>query len=69
MSFYNQIQNNVNGQSEKKYLKSQWEFKVKTIKLPKARENAGDQVVIGFSSWIWLVEKVEQFFWTNHITK
>ena len=67
MSFYNQIQNN--GQSEKKYLKSQWEFKVKTIKLPKARENAGDQVVIGFSSWIWLVEKVEQFFWTNHITK
>ena len=25
--------------------------------------------VIGFSSWIWLVEKVEQFFWTNHITK
>ena len=69
MSFYNQIQNNVNGQSEKKYLKSQWEFKVKTIKLPKARENEGDQVVIGFSSWIWLVEKVEQFFWTNHITK
>ena len=54
---------------KKKYLKSQWEFKVKTIKLPKARENAGDQVVIGFSSWIWLVEKVEQFFWTNHITK
>ena len=68
MSFYNQIQNN--GQSEKKkYPKSQWEFKVKTMKLPKARENAGDQVVIGFSSWIWLVEKVEQFFWTNHITK
>ena len=30
-------------------LKSQWELKVKTNKLPKARENAGDQVVIGFS--------------------
>ena len=35
---------------KKKYLKSQSEFKVKTIKLPKARENAGDQVVISFSS-------------------
>ena len=35
---------------KKKCLKSQWEFKVKTIKLPKARENAGDQVVIGRKS-------------------
>ena len=26
--------------------KSQWELKVKIAKLPKARENAGDQVVI-----------------------
>ena len=30
-------------------LKSQWELKTKTTKLPKARENAGDQVVIGVS--------------------
>ena len=28
---------------------SQWELKVKATKLPKARENAGDQVAIGFS--------------------
>ena len=29
--------------------KSEWELEVNTAKLPKARENAGDQVVIGFS--------------------
>ena len=29
--------------------KSQREFKVKTKKLPKARENAGDQIAIGLS--------------------
>ena len=37
--------------------KSQYELKVKSTKLPKARENAGDQVVIGFgfcfaSDWL-----------------
>ena len=30
-------------------LKSQWELKVKPTKLSNARENAGNQVVIGFS--------------------
>ena len=30
-------------------LKSEWELEVNTAKPPKARENAGDQVVIGFS--------------------
>ena len=46
----NQNQINYNGQSkEREMLKSQWELKTKTTKLPKARENAGDQVVIGVS--------------------
>ena len=30
-------------------LKSRRELKTETSKLPKARENAGDQVVVGFS--------------------
>ena len=36
-------------------LKSQWELRIKPTKLPKARENAGEQVVIGFnfeSDWL-----------------
>ena len=36
-------------------LKSLWELKIKPTKLPKARENAGEQVVIGFnfeSDWL-----------------
>ena len=46
----NQNQINYNGQSkEREMLKSQWELKTKTTKLPKARENAGDQVVISVS--------------------
>ena len=36
-------------QKKVKCLESQWELRTKTIELPKARENAGDQVVIGFS--------------------
>ena len=36
-------------QKERKYLNSRWKLKEKTTKLPKARENAGDKVVIGFS--------------------
>ena len=36
---------------------NQWELKVKTTKLPKARENVGDQVVIGSSfASDWLKE-------------
>ena len=39
---------------------SRWELKEVTIKLPKARENAGDQVVIGFSfASDWLREWYE----------
>ena len=34
---------------------SQWELKVETTKLPKARENAGDQVGFSFAS-DWLRE-------------
>ena len=49
--------------------KSQWELKLDTIKLPKARENAGDQVVIGFYFCIWLVERVARVFWANHRAK
>ena len=39
-----------NSQSDvkKNTFKSQWKLKVKVTKLPKARENAGDQVVIGW---------------------
>ena len=36
------VANRVSGR-----IKNQWEFKVKTTKLPKTRENAGDQVEIG----------------------
>ena len=50
--------------------KSQREFKVKTKKLPKARENAGDQVAIGLSfPFDWLPERVARVFWTNHWAK
>lgn len=41
-----------NGQSECRKMplfKSQWELKVKATKLRKARENASNQVVIGFT--------------------
>ena len=51
-------------------LKTQREFKVKTKKLPKARENAGDQVAIGLSlPFDWLPERVARVFWTNHWAK
>ena len=33
-----------------KYPESQWERAIKIIKLPKARENADDQAIIGYSS-------------------
>ena len=36
-------------QNEEKTLKSHRELKVKSTKLPKARENAGDQAAIGLS--------------------
>ena len=50
--------------------KSQREFKVKTKKLPKARENAGDQVAIGLSfPFDWLPERVARVFWTDHWAK
>ena len=40
--------------------KGPWELKVKPTKLPKGRENAGDQVVIGLSfASDWLREKRE----------
>ena len=42
--------------------------KVKAFKLPKARENAGDQVEIAFSfASDWL--RVERVLWTNHKSK
>ena len=49
---------NHDSQSEKRKntLKRQREFKVKTTRVTKARENAGDQVVIGFNfAPDWLV--------------
>ena len=67
----NQNQSNLNSQSEEKKntLESQWELKVKLTQMPKARENAGDQVLIGFGfASYWLREKV-RVLWTNHHTK
>ena len=47
--------------------KNQRELKVKPRKLPKARENTGDQVVIGFSFVSdWLREYMALVLWTNH---
>ena len=43
-------------------VKSQSELKVK--KLPKARENGGDQVVINFSFASDWLKRVAQVFWT-----
>ena len=40
---------NYNNQSSKNITRSPWELEVKTSKPPKARENASDQVAIGFS--------------------
>ena len=50
-SVVEQNQRNHHSQSKERkiLLKSQWELKVRTTKPPKARESAGDQVVIGFS--------------------
>ena len=49
---------------------NQWKFKVKTGGLPKARENAGDQVVIvGFNFESDLLKKWTEFFWNNHREK
>ena len=53
----NQI--NRSGQSEERNtsVRCQRELKVKTAKLPKARENAGDRVMIGVSfAFNWLRE-------------
>ena len=37
--------------------------KIKTTKLPKARENAGDQLVIGFSfAADWLKERCRELY-------
>ena len=41
--------NTTANQKKGKYFKRQWELKVKPIKLPIARENKSDQVVIDFS--------------------
>ena len=52
-----QIQSDDNCQSEKKVIViiSQWEHRVETGNLLKARENASDQVVFGFSfTFDWL---------------
>ena len=43
--------------------------KVKTNKLPKARENADDQVMMGFSFASDWLRKGREFFWTNHRAK
>ena len=55
-----------NKKKKENALKSQWQLKVKTSKLPKARENAGDGVVNGFnfgSDWL------RKWLWTNHRAK
>ena len=42
------LQQSIRCKKKKPLLKSQWKLKVKVTKLLKARENAGDQVVIGW---------------------
>lgn len=56
---WNQNQSYHNGQSQdrKNNPNSQQELKVKTSRLPEARENGNDQVVTGFSSVHGLVER------------
>ena len=44
----------------------QWELNVKTSKVLKARENAGDQVAFGFSFNLIGRESSVSFLWTNH---
>ena len=46
---YRKSKANDNGRSKERKILLIRELKVKPTKLPKARENAGDQVVIGFS--------------------
>ena len=41
----------------------------KTGDLLEARENASDQMGIGFRFFIWLVEVMAPGFWTNHRAK
>ena len=41
---------NTQENTQGKYPESQWERAIKIIKLPKARENADDQAIIGNSS-------------------
>ena len=48
---------------------SQWELKVKTKKLPKVQEEAGDQVATGLSFHMWLVEREVWVFWTIYRAK
>ena len=69
--WYNQNQSNLNGQSNEKKIpcKRQWEVRVITTKLPKARENAGDLVVYGFSfASDWLRAGCE-ILWSYHSAK
>lgn len=48
---------------------SRWELKVKTNKLPKVQEEAGDQVATGLSFHMWLVEREVWVFWTIYRAK
>ena len=43
--------------------------RVKTSQPPKARENASDQIVTGFSFASDWFEKMVRVFWTNHKAK
>ena len=53
---------NTQENTQGKYPESQWERAIKIIKLPKARENADDQAIIGNSSASdWLRESHASF--------
>ena len=52
-------------QRKENFTRSKWDLKLKnTIKLPEARENAGDYEANG-EFYIWLVERVARIFWFN----
>ena len=69
--FSNQSKDNVQSEERKILLRVNETYSIrKTTKLTKARENAGDRVVICFSfTFDWLIKRVARVFWTNNRAK
>ena len=66
-AFQLSVASNHNGQSEEREIPSRAKQRELEEKITKARESAGDQVIIFFYQFsIWLVERVVQIFCTKH---